>query len=276
MTKDAVLDYYAAFAEREWHRLTNPDDGAIEFELTCALLEKYLPPSGRILHIGGGPGRYTIWLAQRGYQVVLADLSPDLLAIARREIANASIAERVEEIVETDACDLSHWSDASFDAVVCLGPFYHLPERIDRERAVAELVRVLRPKGIAFIAFMSRYALLRRTLAISDERKHLADSAWVNRLMEHGVFENTISGRFTHGYGAQPVEISPFLSLYGLKEVSLNAAEGITNNIESAVMEATNLDSSIRQLVLDMLVKTSSDPAILGLANHLIYIGKRI
>jgi SAM-dependent methyltransferase len=83
VSKDAVRSYYASFGEREWQRLTNPDDGAIEFALTKQLLERYLPPSGRILDLGGGPGRYSIWLAGRGYQVVLADLSPDLLAIAR-------------------------------------------------------------------------------------------------------------------------------------------------------------------------------------------------
>jgi S-adenosylmethionine-dependent methyltransferase len=81
--KDAVRAYYATFGEREWQRLTNPDDGAIEFALTQRLLATYLPPFGRILDLGRGPGRYTIWLVERSYQVVLADLSPELLAIAR-------------------------------------------------------------------------------------------------------------------------------------------------------------------------------------------------
>ena len=68
MTKDAVRAYYANFGEREWQRLTNPDDGAVEFALTKEILAHYLPSFGRILDLGGGPGRYTIWLAQRGYQ----------------------------------------------------------------------------------------------------------------------------------------------------------------------------------------------------------------
>src|SRR5262245_8006038 len=123
MTKDAVRAYYANFGEREWQRLTNPDDGAVEFALTKELLAHYLPSFGRILDLGAGPGRYTIWLAQRGYQVVLADLSPDLLAIARTQIAAAGVSKQVEAIVEADACDLSRWPDASFDAVLCLGRF---------------------------------------------------------------------------------------------------------------------------------------------------------
>src|SRR5690242_20243517 len=68
--RDTVRAYYASFSEREWQSLTNPDDGAVEFALTKQLLATYLPPSGRILDLGGGPGRYTIWLAERGYQIV--------------------------------------------------------------------------------------------------------------------------------------------------------------------------------------------------------------
>ena len=135
MSKDAVRGYYASFGEREWQRLTNPDDGAVEFALTKQLLARYLPPSGRILDLGGGPGRYTIWLAERGYRVVLADLSLDLLAIARTQIAAAGVDQQVEAIVEADACDLGRWPDASFDAVLCQGPFYHQPDPTDRERA---------------------------------------------------------------------------------------------------------------------------------------------
>ena len=107
MTKDAVRAYYASFSEREWQRLTNPDDGTVEFALTKQLLATYLPPSGRVLDLGGGPGRYTIWLAERDYQVVLADLSPELLAIARTQIAAAGVNQQVEAVVEADACDLT-------------------------------------------------------------------------------------------------------------------------------------------------------------------------
>ncbi len=275
MTKDDLRAYYAVFAEREWQRLANADDGAIEYTLTCAMLERYLPPAGRILDIGGGAGRYTIWLARRGYKVVLADLSPDLLELARIQIAAANVAEQVEAIVEADACDLSRWSDESFDSVVCLGPFYHLPDSKDRERAASELVRVLRPGGAAFIALMPRLALLRRILARPDERKHLADGAWVARLMEHGTFENSAAGKFTYGYGAKPSEIEPFFRRYGLEQITLLSAEGITDGIQKQASEALAAESNIRQQTFNLLVETADDPAILGMANHLLYIGRR-
>ena len=152
MNKDSVRAYYANFGEREWLRLSNPDDGAIEYALTCHMLTTYLPTTGRILDIGGGPGRYAIWLAQRGYEVVLADLSPELLRFAKTQISEAGVGAQITAVVEADACDLSHWHDESFDAVLCLGPFYHLPDATDRQRAAMELVRVLRASGLAFVA----------------------------------------------------------------------------------------------------------------------------
>ena len=192
MSKDSVRAYYAHFGEREWLRLTDPDEGAIEFALTTHMLASYLPPAGRVLDIGGGPGRYAIWLAQRGYQVVLADLSPDLLDLATANIAVAGVEAAIEAVVEADACDLHAWATESFDAVLCLGPFYHLPDAAERQRAAAELTRVLRPQGLAFVAFMSRYTFIRRTLALPDEREHLLRPAWVAQLLDEGRFENDI------------------------------------------------------------------------------------
>jgi SAM-dependent methyltransferase len=276
MTKAAVRAYYASFGEREWQRLTNPDDGAVEFALTKELLATYLQPSGRILDLGGGPGRYTIWLAERGYQVVLADLSPELLAIARTQIAAAGVSQQVEAVVEADACNLGRWPDASFDAVLCLGPFYHLPDPADRAWAAQELARVLRPGGIAAVALMPRYALLRRTLALSDERQHLSDPDWRERLLQHGVFENDVPGRFTHGYGVQSAEVEPFFAQYGLQMLTLAASEGIAGGIQAQVAEIIAADSDLRDCVLDIVVQTATDSSILGMASHLLYIGQRV
>jgi 2-polyprenyl-3-methyl-5-hydroxy-6-metoxy-1,4-benzoquinol methylase len=77
MTSDTVRAYYAGFGEREWTRLENPEDGAVEYTLTCHTLAMYLPPRARVLDIGGGPGRYAIWLAERGHRVVLAVCPPN-------------------------------------------------------------------------------------------------------------------------------------------------------------------------------------------------------
>jgi S-adenosylmethionine-dependent methyltransferase len=275
MSRDAVRAYYASFGEREWARLENPDDGAVEFAITCHTLATYLPPEARVLDIGGGPGRYAIWLAQRGHRVVLADLSPELLSLARAKVDQAGVGAMVEEIVEADACDLSRWADHAFDAALCLGPFYHLPDPDDRHRAATELARVLCPGGTAFVALMPRYGFLRRTLAIPDERHHLAQPDFVARLLEDGVFVNDMPGRFTDGYGVRPEEVTPTFEGYGFTSLALLSAEGIVVDIQRAISELAEDDPATYQAAFDLLLRTASDPSILGMASHLLYVGRK-
>ena len=276
MNTDAVRDYYASIGEREWTRLENPDDGAIEFEVTCQVLAAYLPPHARVLDIGGGPGRYAIWLAKCGHHVSLADLCPELLSIARTKISEAGVEAMVEEVVEADARDLTHWADNSFDAVLSLGPFYHLPNPNDRNRAAAELHRVLRVEGTAFVALMPRYAFLRRTLEISDERRHLAQPDFIERVLNEGVFINDVPGRFTDAYGVLPEEVSPFFERHGFTTLALLATEGIAVNNQRALSELATTDPTAYQAALNVIIRTASDPSILGMANHLLYVGRRL
>lgn len=275
MTRDAVRDYYAQFGEREWDRLSHPADGAIEFAVNCRLLTAHLPPTGRVLDLGGGPGRYTIWLARRGYTVTLADLAPNLLAIAREKIMQAGLTGQVEAVVEADACDLSRWADGSFAAVVCLGPFYHVPESTDRVRAASELARVLQPAGVAAVALMPRLALLRRTLAIAGERPHLLDQEFITRLLDQGIFVNDIPGRLTVGYGVDPQTVKPFFEQFGLESVVLAASEGISVGMAEALADMQSTAPDLYERAFQLIVQTACDTSILGLANHLLYIGRK-
>src|SRR4051794_4352516 len=79
MSRNDVRAYYDQFGEREWARLGRPEDGALEFTIHCGTIAAHLPDGARVLDIGGRPGRYALWLAERGHRVVLADLSRELL-----------------------------------------------------------------------------------------------------------------------------------------------------------------------------------------------------
>ena len=92
-----VKHYYSHFDEK--NRLRNDNSGKLEFLMTMQILEKYLPAVNAgekagadagagdkvsILDLGGGAGVYSFPLAKAGYQVTLADLSEDLLALAKK------------------------------------------------------------------------------------------------------------------------------------------------------------------------------------------------
>jgi ubiquinone/menaquinone biosynthesis C-methylase UbiE len=269
-----VRDYYARFGEREWARLENPSDGQVEFAITRAVLAQHLQPGARVLDLGGGPGRYTIWLAEQGHRVTLGDLSIDLLNLARTHVREASVEDKVEAILELDARDLSVFPDGCFDAVVCLGPFYHLPDRADRVRAASELSRVLRPGGVAFVGLMPRLALLRRTMALVDERRHLLQASFVEPLLADGAFFNDVPGRFTHGYGARPEEVGPFFDQMGFDTLALLSTESITVGLQDALPDLL-ADESLATAVLSLAIKYAGEPSTLGFAYHLLYVGRR-
>jgi len=224
-------------ASGDWERLKRPDDGFLEYAVTRKMLSKYLKPKSRILDIGGGPGRYAMWLAKHGHRVVLADLSPELLKIARAKIDEAGVSANVEEIIEADACDLSHWKDNSFDAVLSLGPFYHLIDADDREKALAELRRVLKPQGVAFVALIPRYSFLRHALEVPDLRHNLTQPGFVARVLEQRVFINDIPGHFTNGYGVIPEEVPAYFRQHGFTMQALLSAQGIVPDMQRVLYE---------------------------------------
>lgn len=273
--KDSVRAYYASFGAREWARLEQPADGAIEFALTTAKLAEHLPPASHVLDIGGGPGRYAIWLAQQGHTVSLADLSPKLLEIARAKVAEANVGAAVREITEADACDLSRWPDNGFDAALSLGPFYHLTASADREAAASELARVVKPGGVVFIALMPRYAFIRRTLCVPDERHHLLDPEWVRRLTEEGIFENEVPGRFNSGYGFRAEEVEDFFASHCLTQVELLAAEGLTSGLANLMSDVIEERGKTFDSALPLILDSAADPTLLGAASHLLFIGRR-
>ena len=89
-----------------------------------------------MLDVGGGPGRYAIELARRGYRVVLFDLSRVCLKIAREKAHEAGVELTGYE--HGDAWDLTRFRDGSFDAVLLLGPLYHLLAEEECRRAIRE------------------------------------------------------------------------------------------------------------------------------------------
>jgi SAM-dependent methyltransferase len=271
MDPAAVRAYYAAMREHERDRLLSPE-GLLERILTTRLLEPHLGTPGRALDLGGGTGPYSVWLAELGWEVSLADLSPELLAIAQSSLP----AGTVQEVVEIDARDLSRWADGTFDAVLSLGPMYHLTTASDRALAASELARVTRPAGLVAVALMPRYTSVRRVLSLPDERWQLADPAFVDRLLEDGVFENAVPGRFTHVYGVRPAEVCPFFESHGFASLLLASTHGFLTGVEDG-LEALRVEHpSGYSDLLDRVVALASDPGTLATAGHLLYVGRKI
>lgn len=108
-----------------------------------------LAPGARVLEVGCGPGRFWAGAAERlpaELELVLTDLMPGMVEEAVRTVRGAGRWPSVRgEVADVTALP---FEDASFDAVVAMHMLYHAP---DPDRAVAEIARVLKPAGQAFV-----------------------------------------------------------------------------------------------------------------------------
>jgi len=131
--------------------------GQLDRERSRELLGRFLPPAPAVvLDVGGGPGGHACWLATRGYQVHLIDITPLHVEQARQ----ASARQPEAPLVGAEAGDARalSWGAETADAVVLFGPLYHLTDRADRVQALREAHRVLRPGGALLAVAISRFA----------------------------------------------------------------------------------------------------------------------
>jgi SAM-dependent methyltransferase len=264
---DRVRAYYEARGESEWQRLDNPYEGLIEQELHRRAFAELVPAGARVLDVGGGPGKWTIWLLRRGHRVVLGDLSPRMLQIARRELEAAG--EVAEQVVELDARDLSRFAPAEFDMVLLLGPLYHLVDAVDREMAVREARRVLRPGGLLLATVMTRYAWSLGALLESGSSR-VAD---VRAMLQDGVYRSSEPGRFTEAFLFRPVDIAPFFEASGFATVRTLASQSFLYLAQEQVAELRERDPDAYAALIEIAYAAAGDPSILGISNHVLYAG---
>jgi ubiquinone/menaquinone biosynthesis C-methylase UbiE len=147
---DKLAGYYDQGVELERLRSRT---GLIEAARTQALVLRHLPGGATVLDVGGATGFYADWLARRGHRVQLVDVVPFHVDAARKTAGAPPTFE-----AEVGDARALRFDDASFDAVLMLGPLYHLVERNERVSALREAGRVCRPGGVIFAAAISRFA----------------------------------------------------------------------------------------------------------------------
>ncbi|MEX0683863.1 MAG: methyltransferase domain-containing protein [Dehalococcoidia bacterium] len=258
----------------EWERLERSTDGALELAVNKAWIERHLPPNGaRTLDIGGGPGRYAIWLAGLGYRVTLADLSPDLLDTARAKAKEAGA--NLEAIVEANAIDLSQFADKPFDAVLCMGPMYHLIDENDRQQAARELARVAAPGAPVFVAFLNRLPMLSQV--VDPEFPLVIPQVFdlVDRVFGDGVFISSGRGVFTDSYYAHPAEIKALLEGAGFQTIDLISSESVLGGFQKNLASFETRQPERYPWVIERATEIANEPSIVGTGWHLLYIGQK-
>ena len=239
----------------------------LEFARTRLILQRLLPaPPARILDISGGPGAYARWLTEQGYSVHLVDAVP-------LHVEQARAASNGYSVAQGDARALQE-PDASADAVLLMGPLYHLTERADRLRALAEAGRVARPGRPIVAAAISRFASL-----FDGVWKGLLDDPAFDRIVERDLREGqhrnpeNRPGWFTTAYLHPPDELAREVRDAGLILDDLLAVEG--PGWLCPDFEARWQDERRRKQLLDAIERIEREPSLLGVSAHLLAIAHR-
>ena len=258
-----IQAYYDGRVEQENARLERHQQ---ERDITWLYLDKFLPPRGRILEIGAATGAYTIPLAKKGYHVTAVDLSSKLLEACKKRVVEEGLGKKVTCHI-ADARNLTDVPGRDYDAVLMMGPFYHLVQEEDRQKALREAFIRLKTGGVIFSAFTSRYGIwgtiMTRLSFLIDRQEDLRS------VMKKGKDVLVPEGGF-RGYFATVKEVKPLHEKAGFKTLALAGVEPANTVADEAY---SVLEGERRKLWLDLLFTISTEPSIIGASDHLLYIG---
>ncbi len=264
----------AAYYERgdEVSRLSQGPE-RLEFVRTQEIIQRYLPPPPAvILDVGGGSGVYARWLACQGYEVHLIDASPYLVEQARLA-EQENPAHPLAGIAVGDARQLD-CPDASIDAILLLGPLYHLTEREDRIATLCEAGRVLKDQGVAFAVGISRF-----TSALHGLFYGFLDDPEFSRIVERDLIDgqhrnpNNRPHYFTTAYFHHPAEMEAEIEEAGLIHTETLSIEGPGWLLQD--FETHWGDDGRREHLLSIVRALESEPSVLGLSVHIMAVARK-
>lgn len=268
-TFDNVYDFYNNGAE-----IGRLDSGLgmVEFYRCKEIISQYIPEKCTVYDIGGGIGRYSEWLAEKGHKVTMIELAPTAVEYAVSNMKAAYTAET------GDARKLNK-PDSSADVVLLMGPLYHLQNKEDREKTISEAYRVLKNGGLLIAAGISRFSTTTWALSkYGNENNFIDDDIYMNMIMqelETGEHNRPKEYPFfiADAYFHTTDELKTELAANGFEIINYHAVEG-TVWIVPKLDEKWN-DLSSKKRLLDIIHATEHEETIMGMSPHFLVIGRK-
>jgi len=245
----------------------------LEHARTQEIILRFLPPApATIIDAGGGAGVYACWLAARGYTVHLIDPVPKHVEQAR----TASAQQPQHPLASAEVGDARHipHADSTADAVLLLGPLYHLVEKEDRLACLREAHRVLRPGGLLWGAGISHFASLLDSLThgFFDDPVF---GPMLDRDLEEGQHRNPTDNPiyFTDAFFHRPGELSREFLAAGFQVLEVLPIEGpgwLARDFDRLWNDPVQ-----RERLLDAVRKMEREPSVLGASSHIMAIGRK-
>ena len=265
---EIVRGYYDENSEVEWERLTKPYR-KIEFSSTLYLIDKYFPKKGSIIDIGAGPGRYSIELLKKGYEVSLWELSQKELNLAKDQIT--SLGLEAEAYICENALNLHLLESEKYDGLLLMGPMYHIWGEEDRQKVLKEAMRILKKDGVAIIAYLNSWGILKA--GVTEFPDTFSDINNVYGYLGEQTFDENLS--FTEVYFTIPPKALEEVKTAGFELVSYAGAEGYLSGTQTEIKRLYEEKRNIYDNFVKAAVETCEYPQYRDATEHLHIVAKK-
>lgn len=263
--------YYDQLADDEWTRLTRSRRGELNYLVHMDVLHQHITSGMDTLEIGAGAGVFTKELAYMTQRLVVADLSAVQLKLNQEHMRDLGIVELVNEYRVLDLVNLGDINDGSFDAVVCIGgPLSYL---LDKAKVgVQEILRVLKPGGIAIVGVMSLINTLIRfmgTLVPHRDEIGIDNLRWVLETGIQDVEHNPQSEHYCH-----MMTCADFDTLLIDEDIEIveKRATGLLSLADEEALTGVCKDDELWQLIVERELAWSKLPGALDLGSNIVYV----
>ena len=239
--------------------------GTVEFLTTMRYIEKYLKPESKIMEIGAGTGRYSHTLARQGYVVDSVELVEHNIEVFRK---NTLPGETIT-IRQANALDLSLFADNQYDMTLLLGPLYHLYNKDDKRQALSEAIRVTKPGGIIFAAYVISDGCL------IDEGFHRGNINVMEYIRDGLIDSETFTTKSEPKDLFELVrkeDIDDLMSVFPVKRLHYVATDGCALFLREAI---DAMDDEMFQLFLKYHFSTCEREDFLGVSSHVIDVFRK-
>lgn len=263
-----IEDFYNEVSEED--RLST-GLGTLEFNRNKELIERFIPSQeATVVDVGGGTGKYSEWLAQKGHHVFLVEPISKHIKIARKKADKLDNAFDVQ-LGEARNLDI----DNNFaDVVILHGPLYHLQKKSDRQKAIQEAKRVLKKGGI-LLGFAINYTA---SLFVGLLQGLVHDEDFYEMCKEElttGTHHppKKFPGLFTEAYYHKPEGLKEEVVNLGLEYLNTFAVEGVAWLDNDYFVSMS--DQKKKKRLFDLLRMTENDENLLAISPHMMIAAKK-
>ena len=258
MNEKNLIEYYNKFNE---NKRLDRRHGIVEYTTAMKYIKRYLKKfkNAQIIDIGAGTGKYSIELANMGYNVTAVELVKHNLMTIKEN------STKINTILG-NAINLKKIKDNSYDIVILFGPMYHLISDEDKIKALNEAKRIAKPNGYIFISYyMNEYAIIKHGFMEKKIKESLK-----NDLVDKNFH---ITPKQEDLYSMVRLEdINKYKNIVGLKRVKILSQDGPTDYIRKYI---NDLDDEEFSIYINYHLSICERKELLGSSSHILDILKK-